>query len=184
MNYRGARRPPKREIREAIEQVHHSGVVKVIEPRLRRRRDARARLSLLGSEVALTLHGYVKGHDMHLVDVVRLINPLDSATLVALGMPNWTYDGCYDRFHRLHKRVAAALLEGWLHIDPSTGEETIIDRAWYLTTIERAAVPLELVKGCVLAIDWTGMDTWARLRPRDSRSTVRRQRRPSRKPSA
>lgn len=163
MNFRGARRPSSREVDEAVAEVRRSGVVDVIASRLRRRPDAEARLSLFGYEVALTLRGYEKAHQMHLVDVVRLINTLDHTTLRRLRMPNWTYVGCYDRFQRLHARVSSVLGVGWRHVDPATGQILKIDRDWYRTEVQRAAVALDLVVGCALTVDGTPMPTWGRL---------------------
>ncbi len=163
INFRGARRPSTREIDEACAQVRRSGVVPVLAARLRRRRDAAARLSVFGYEVALTLHGYTKGHRMVLVEIVRLINSFGPHTLHLLRMPDWHYDGCYDRFQRLHSAASAALDEGWEHVDIETGEITRVDRKWYRLRTLRAAVDLDLVRGCGLAVDGTDMETWNHL---------------------
>ena len=170
ISFRGARTPRTDEVDKALTQVRRSGVVPLISVRLKRRSDAERRLSLLGYEVALTLHGWSKGHQMHLVDIVRLINAFKPHTLSLLRMPDWHYDGSYDRLQRLHRRVSAALNEGWRHVDPQTGEVVWIDRQWYRLAVMRAPVPLDLVRGCALDVDGTGMDTWGHLH--GDRSTV------------
>ncbi len=163
MDYTGARQPTRREVVEAIDQVERSGVVEVVGARLQRRRDAERRLSYLGYEVALTLHGDTKGHKMHLVEVVRLINALHPAALSTLGMPEWRYDGCYDRFQRLHAQVARALRDGWRHVDATTGEVTVINRRWYMRAVAQGAIDLNQIRGCALAVDATAMESWGRL---------------------
>jgi hypothetical protein len=170
INFGGARPPRTDEVDEAIAQVRRSGVVPIISERLHRRRDAERRLSIFGYEVALTMHGWTKGHQMHLVDIVRLINAFRSHMLALLRMPDWHYDGCYDRVQRLHTRVATELDRGWSHVDPRTREVVAVDRDWYRAQVVHAPVPLHLVRGCALAIDGTGMDTWGRLH--GDRSTV------------
>jgi hypothetical protein len=170
INFGGARSPRTGEIDEALADVRRSGVVPILSARLHRRADAERRLSLLGFHVALTLHGWTKGHQMHLVDVVRLINALKPETLRLLQMAEWQYAGSYDRFQRLHTRIASALQQGWMHVDRLTGESSQIDLNWYRGRVVGAPVPPDLVRGCALAIDGTGMETWGRLH--GDRSTV------------
>jgi hypothetical protein len=170
INFRGARPPRTREIHEAIAQVRQSGVVPVLQARLNRRADANRRLSILGYETAVTLHGWTRHHRMHLVEVVRLINAFTPSTLRLLGMPDWHYDGCYDRFQRLFTAISRALKHGWHHADPDTNVTTFIDLNWYRQRAGLAPVPLDLIRGCALAIDGTDMETWGRIH--GDRSTV------------
>lgn len=163
LDCRPTRQPRSRELGDAILQVHRSGVVPVLDRRLGRRSEARARLSVEGLEVTKALHAYMPGHRMLLVDLVRLVNSYDQVTLARLSMPLWRPDGGYDRIQRLHAHIARELDVGWTDADSTSGEVRRIDHRWYSAAVVRAAIPPGLIDGCALAIDGTAMETWGRL---------------------
>jgi hypothetical protein len=156
-------RVTKEELDDVIEEVGRMGVVDILERRLGRRRDARRRLSICGYEVALKLNGRRLGHKAADLHLVRILNGLRAKELHRLGMPDWATVGSYDRLQRLHTKVAAALDEGWVDIDPDTGGRTACDWQWYGRRSLLASIPddqmASMVGNVAIAVDGTEMES-------------------------
>ncbi len=146
----------------ALADARGTRATRIIDDKLGRRRDATARLSVLGLFVAMSLHGRERHHRMHAVEWVRKLNSLNNHQLRQLGMPQWKRDsGGYDRVWRLHDRICKLLATGWDHVDAGTGEILEINSDWFMSETILSSVPLDLIQGAAIAIDGTDLPTHA-----------------------
>jgi hypothetical protein len=154
--------PTPAEIDDVIDLVTRAGVAEILEERLSRRSDARARLSVLGLEVARIINGSRDGHKGSHLELVQILNVLPKVTLERLGMGEWRRDGSYDRVQRLHASVAWVLHEGFEHVDPGTGAVVRCDEHWYKQSL-LMTIPDDILTAMIgntaIAIDGTEMES-------------------------
>ena len=160
------------EARPVLNAINRSGLVPILEHRLRNHPGRPSRISITALLLCMVLNAELNATYMR-ADICSVFNGLDPQIGYELGL--WDPDGftliSYTMVAKQVKRLERALEETWV-----TSDNVFCTVDWFCHTFIKATIPRRLRRACAsISLDWSSLSTYARTRTYISEETAREQ---------
>ena len=160
------------EARPILNAINRSGLVPILEHRLRNHPGRPSRISITALLLCMVLNAELNATYMR-ADICSVFNGLDPQIGYELGL--WDPDGftliSYTMVAKQVKRLERALEETWV-----TSDNVFCTVDWFCHTFIKATIPRRLRRACAsISLDWSSLSTYARTRTYISEETAREQ---------
>ena len=158
--------------RPILDAIHRSGLVPILEDRLRKHPGSPSRISITALLLCMILNAELNATYMR-ADICSIFNGLDPQIGYELGL--WNPDGfnliSYTMVAKQLKRLEKALDKTWV-----TSDNVFCTVDWFCHTFIKATIPRRLRRTCTsISLDWSALQTYAVTRTYISEQTAREQ---------